>query len=74
MEIRPQQVMGQLFRGGWNGSAPFQHHPHPQVLVVRVPVGPAQDVRTLAGQEGAYADNQGQFLIPDMLETVQIRH
>lgn len=67
MEIRTQQVMGQLLRGGWDSTTPLQHHPHPQVSVVRLPVGPAQDVRTLAGQEGAHADHQGQFLIPDSL-------
>lgn len=58
MEVRPQQAVDQLFRGGGDGAAPLQHHPDSQKFVVHHRVGPQEVLRTLEGrQEGAHADN-----------------
>lgn len=60
--------MDKLLRRGRNRPAAVQHHTHPKVLVVRFPVGPAQNVRTLQGEKRAHENNKGQYLIDESIQ------
>lgn len=62
VEVRQEQALDQLLRGGWHGPTPVQHHPHPEERLVHGPMAVQETVRTQqSGQEGAHEDDQSEI-------------
>lgn len=62
VEVRQEQALDQLLRGGWHGPTPVQHHPHPEERLVHGPMAVQETVRTQqSGQERAHEDDQSEI-------------
>lgn len=62
VEVRQEQALDQLLRGGWHGPTPVQHHPHPEERLVHGPMAVQETVRAQqSGQEGAHEDDQSEI-------------
>lgn len=63
VEVREEQTVDQLLRGGRHGAAAFQHHPYAQERLVPDQVDPPQGMRPVQGsQERAHAHHQGEYM------------
>lgn len=61
VEVRQEQALDQLLRGGWHGPTPVQHHPHPEERVVHGSMAVSETVRAQqSGEEGAHEDDQSE--------------
>lgn len=59
MEVRAQQAVDQLLRGGRDGAAALQRGAVAQVRAVRVALAAAPPLRARARQAGAHAHHTG---------------
>lgn len=59
VEVRPQQAVDQLLRGGWHGAAALQRGTLAQVAAVRLALAAAQALQPDQGQAGAHEDHKG---------------
>lgn len=61
MEVRPEQTLDQLLRGGWYRTATLQRHTDTEERLVHRPMGAEEVLRTLQGrQEGTHANDKGE--------------
>lgn len=67
MEVRAQQALDQLLRGGRHGTAAFQRNAVPQEYPVRLALAAAPAVRPRARQARAHAHHTGTGTRPHLL-------
>ena len=64
VEVRAQQALDQLLRGGWDGAAALQHHPNAEERLVHRPVDLPQALRPQPRrQKGAHAHHTSKLLL-----------
>lgn len=62
MEVRQEQALDQLLRGGWNGAAALQHYSNTEERVVHRAVVVQEALQSQQGcQEGAHANDQSEI-------------
>lgn len=62
VEIRAEQTLDQLFRGGRNVPAAVQHHPNPEEHLLPLPLVLQEVLRpNEGGEEGAHEDHTGRW-------------